>query len=137
MAGIAIERLKPPVVKDEQVDAGKALHARSDAAVSLGQRQVVDQPRQARVENRAVVAAGLVTDGAGEPALADAGRPDNRAVPVGGDPVALEPHLEQAAIEPDRREVINVFGPGLVPPPCLTQAKRKAPKGGGEGKRGS
>src|SRR3546814_8279586 len=39
MAGIAIERLKPPVVKDEQVDAGKALHARSAAAVSLGQRQ--------------------------------------------------------------------------------------------------
>jgi len=65
MAGIAVERFEPPVVKDEQVDAGKALHARSDAAVSLCQRQVVDQPPQARVENRAIVAAGLVTDGAG------------------------------------------------------------------------
>src|SRR3546814_19137395 len=105
----------------------KALHARSDAAVSLGQRQVVDQPRQARVENRAVVAAGLVTDGAGEPALADAGRPDHRAVLVGGDPVALEQHLEQAAIEPARGAVINVFGHGMVQQLCTTPPKRQAP----------
>ena len=66
MAGIAVERFEAPVIEDEDVDPGKAFHARGDAAIALGEREVVDQPRQPGIENRAIVAAGLVPDGAGE-----------------------------------------------------------------------
>ena len=68
-----------------------------------------------------------MADGAGQPAFADARRPDNRAVLVVADPVALEQRLEQAAIEPARSAVIDVFGRGMVPQLCVTQAQCKAP----------
>jgi hypothetical protein len=44
------------------------------AAVAAGEREIAEHPRDALVEHRAVVAAGLVTEGAGKPAFADPGR---------------------------------------------------------------
>ena len=44
------------------------------AAIAAGERQVAEQLRHALIEDGAVVAAGLVAEGAGEPTLADAGR---------------------------------------------------------------
>ena len=46
VTGVAIERFEPPVVEDEEINPGNALHARSDAAVAFGQGQFVDQPWQ-------------------------------------------------------------------------------------------
>lgn len=48
---VAIERFEPPVIKDEQVDPGKTLHARGDPAITFGKGQFVDQPWQPHVEN--------------------------------------------------------------------------------------
>ena len=44
------------------------------AAVAARQREILEQPGHALIENRAVVTAGLVAEGRGEPALADAGQ---------------------------------------------------------------
>lgn len=90
VAGIAVERLQAPVVEDEYVDAGEALHAGSDPAIASGERQVVDQAWQPGVEHRAIVATRLVADGAGKPALADASGPDDGAVLMGDNPVASD-----------------------------------------------
>jgi len=57
--GITIERFQPPVIEDEQVNAGRAFQTSGDAAIALGKRQIVDQPWQPCVEDRAVVAACL------------------------------------------------------------------------------
>lgn len=66
VTGIAVERFKPPIVEDKEIDPGEAFHARGDAAVTLGQGQVIDQARQPSVEHRAIVTASLVADGAGQ-----------------------------------------------------------------------
>ena len=100
VAGIAIERFQAPVVEDEEIDAGKAFQAGGDPAIALGDGECVDQPRQPCVENRAIIAAGLVSDGTGQPTLADTGRPDNRQVLVVGDPFAPEQRIEQSAMSP-------------------------------------
>ena len=48
---VAIERFEPPVVENEEVDAGEALHARGDPAITFGKGQFVDQSWQSRVED--------------------------------------------------------------------------------------
>lgn len=127
VASIAVERLEAPVIEDEDVHPGKALHARGDAAIALGEREVIDQPRQPCIENRAIVAAGLVADGAGEPTLADPCGTDDGAVLMSGDPVALEQHVEQAPIEAARGAVIDILGHGMVAQLGMTQAKGQTP----------
>ena len=103
------------------------LFRRGDPAIALGEGQFVQQPRQPGVEHRTVVTAGLVADGAGEPALADAGWTDNRRVLVIGDPVAAEQPIKEPAIKAARGAVINVLGHGMMPQPGMSQAKRQTP----------
>ena len=44
-----------------------------------------------------------------------------------GNPVSLAEHIEQAAIEPARRAVIDVFGHSVVAQTGVTKTKREAP----------
>lgn len=75
-------------VQGEQFDAGEALEPVGDAAVAACQGKLVEQTREAHVEDRAVVAAGLVADGAGELAFADTSRAADRQIVVRVDPLA-------------------------------------------------
>ena len=71
VTGLGIEGLQAPVIEDEEFDLRQALEPAGDAAVAAGERQFLEQARETGVEDRTVVAAGLVADGAGEPGLAD------------------------------------------------------------------
>ena len=64
---------KPPIVQDEQFDTRDCLEQPGVAAVPTCQGESVEQPRQAVVEHGAIIAAGLMTECAGEPALAEPG----------------------------------------------------------------
>src|ERR1051325_2180371 len=67
-----------------------------------GERMLVDfaeHPRNALVQHRPVVAARLVAQRAGEPALADAGRSFDHQVLRLVDPMAGDQCLEQSAVE--------------------------------------
>jgi hypothetical protein len=99
VARLRIERLEAPVIEDEELDLAEALELTRDAPVTASQRQLFEQPREAGVEDRAIVAAGLVADRAGQPTLADARRAAQRQIVVRVDPVALEQRFKQAAIE--------------------------------------
>ena len=79
------------------------------AAVAAGQGEFVEQLGHALIEHGAIVAAGLVAEGAGQPALADAGRADDDQIVVGLDPVAVDELLEQRAVEAARTAVIDVL----------------------------
>ena len=57
-------------------------------AVAAGQRERLEQPRHAMVEDGAIVAACLVAERAGDPAFADAGRAGDQQVVLALDPVA-------------------------------------------------
>ena len=65
---------QPPVVEDEQIDAAEVLRKPRMASVAARQREGLEQPRHALVEDRSVVAARLVAERRGQPTLADAGR---------------------------------------------------------------
>ncbi len=96
------QRGEPPIVEDEQVDAGDAGQQASVAAVAAGERERLEQPRQPVIEDGAIVAAGLVAERAGDPALAHPGRADDQQVQLALDPVAGDEAGEQGSVEAAR-----------------------------------
>src|SRR3546814_4458905 len=102
----------PPVVEDQQVDAGQRLEQPGVAAVAAGERQGLEEPGQAVVEDGAVVAAGLVAEGAGDPALAHTGRPGDQQVVPAGDPVAVDQPGEERPGDAARRAQVGVLDDG-------------------------
>ncbi len=72
---LGVERLRSPIVDDQQSDAFERGQQTRQAALAARLAQVAEQAAGALVEHRETVATGLVTEGTGEPRLADAGRP--------------------------------------------------------------
>jgi hypothetical protein len=76
-------------------------------AVAACKRERIDEPRQALIEDRAVIPTGLVAEGAGNPTLADAGRADDEYLvpfdPFGDDELLEQRHdrvAESSVIQP-------------------------------------
>ena len=68
---LVVELLRAPVVEDEEIDAGERLEQLRVAPVAAREREDGEQPRGAMVVgDREVLAAGLVPERAGQPALA-------------------------------------------------------------------
>src|ERR1700756_1931223 len=76
------QRLESPIIQDEELDAAERTHQPRIAAITAGQCQIGEHPRDALVEHRAIVATRLLTERAGKPALADPGWPfDDQVLP--------------------------------------------------------
>ena len=103
------ERGKAPVVEDQQLGARQTLEEPCIAPITASERERIEQPGQAMVEDRAVVAAGLVTERASNPTFADSGRADDEQVLVAVDPVAGGEFLEQRLVEAARGFVVDVL----------------------------
>ena len=99
----------------------RAAHDAGIAAVAAGQREIGEQLGDALIENRAVVAAGLVAEGTGKPTFADAGRPAQDQIVVRVDPLAVGELVEQGAVEAARGAVIDVLDDGLLAQPGIAQ----------------
>jgi hypothetical protein len=125
VTGAGVEGLEAEVVEDEEIGAAERLDEARMAAVATGERQVVAELRPAVIEDRAIVAAGSVADGAGEPALADAGRADEGEIVVGVDPFAGRELLEQRAIEPSGGAIVDVLDARLLAELCRAQPCRQ------------
>jgi hypothetical protein len=69
------EGLQAPIVENEQLDPAQGTHQARIASVTAGQCQIGEHAWDALIEDRAIVAAGLVPECAGKPTFADAGRP--------------------------------------------------------------
>ena len=121
--GLGIERLKAPVIQDEQLDAGEAFEPAGDTAVTPRDGKFVEQAGEADVEDRPVVAAGLVTDGAGEPTFSDACWTADREIVVRVDPLAAEQRFEQPALKPAGASVIDILRRCLMPQFGVAQAR--------------
>jgi hypothetical protein len=65
---------EPPVVEDQELDAGQRFEQTPITTITARQRQSLEQPRHALIKHGAIVAAGLVAERTGKPALADTGR---------------------------------------------------------------
>ena len=88
------------------------------AAVASGERQVLAELRPAMIEDRPIVAAGFLADGAGEPAFADAGRTDQGEIVAGVNPFALRELLKQGAVEASSGAIVDVFDARLLAQFC-------------------
>ena len=73
-AGATVERFEAPIIEDEELDAVEAAHDAGVAAVAVGQREIGEELGNSLIEDRTVVAAGLVAEGTGKPTFADAGQ---------------------------------------------------------------
>jgi hypothetical protein len=73
------------------------------------------------IEDGAIVAAGLLADGAGQPALADAGWADQSEVVVGVDPFTLRELLEQDAVQTADGAIVDVLDARLLAQFCGAQ----------------
>jgi hypothetical protein len=89
VTGTGVERLEPPIVEDQQIDTAEPAQQARMAAVAARESEVIEQPRNALIEHRAIVTAGLVAERGGEPALADAGRTADQEIGMLVDPMAL------------------------------------------------
>src|SRR5271156_1739870 len=121
----AVERVEAPIVEDEELDAGEAAHDASVAAVAAREREVGKELGDALIEDRAVVAAGLVSKGTGKPTLSDAGRPAQDHIVVRVDPLAAGELVERPTIEAARGAVIDVLDDGLVAQSSMAQPSSK------------
>src|SRR5208283_4333953 len=109
VAGARVERLQAPVVEDQQIGSSDGFQHAGMASVAARQGEVFAELGPAVIEHGAIVAAGLVADGAGEPAFADAAGADEGQIVVGVDPGALSELLEEGAVETARTAVIHVL----------------------------
>ena len=82
------QRLRSPVVEDQQLGARELLEQLGIAAVAARQAERREQARHAIVQDRQVLPAGLLAERAGEPAFADTARPGDHQVAPAADPVA-------------------------------------------------
>jgi len=79
------------------------------AAVAAREGERLEQARDAMILDRSVVAASLVTEGAGNPALAQPGCSGDEQVLVAVNPVAADESGEDGAIDAAWRSPIDVF----------------------------
>src|SRR3977135_131122 len=90
--------------------------------VAACERERIEEPWQTPIEDRSVVAASLVAEGASNPTLADTGRPDDEQVLVSLDPLAGDELLEQRLVEATRRLGVDVLDDGVLSQFCEAQA---------------
>jgi hypothetical protein len=74
MTGAGVEGLEAEVVEDKEIGPAEGLDEARMAAVASGERQILAELRPTMIEDGSIVATSLLADGAGEPALARAGR---------------------------------------------------------------
>jgi len=65
--GTGVERFEAPIVEDEELDAGEAAQDAGIAAIAAGECEFGEELGNPLIENRAVVAAGFVTQGTSKP----------------------------------------------------------------------
>ena len=109
-----VQRFEAPIVEDEELDAGEAAQDAGIAAVTAGEREFGEELGNPLIENRAVVAASLVTEGTGKPTFADPGRPAQDQIVVRVDPLSIGELVEESAIEPAWGPVIDVLDAGRL-----------------------
>src|SRR5665213_3123531 len=103
-----------PVIEDQQLDARDGLEQACMPAVTACECQGIEQPWQAMIKNRAIVAARRVCQRASDPTFTDAGRTNDDQVLMLIDPVSGSELGEQRLVEPARRLHIDVLDDGVL-----------------------
>ena len=68
------ENRQTPIIENEELNAPEGFEQATIAAVAASKSERLEQARDAMILDRTIVAAGLVAEGAGNPALAEPGQ---------------------------------------------------------------
>ena len=109
------ERRQTPVIQDQELDARQRLEEAAVASITV---RGIEQAWHAMVEDGTVVAAGLMTERAGNKTLADAGLPDNQHILMTFNPIAGDEPGKERLVEPARHFQIDVLNDGRLAQPC-------------------
>src|SRR5437868_12517705 len=112
--GAGVERFEAPIVEDKELDAGETAQDAGIAPVTAGEREFGEELGNPLIEDRAVVAASLVTEGTSKPRFAHACRPAQNQIVVHVDPFAIGELLEESTVEAAWGPVIDVLDTGLL-----------------------
>ena len=104
-----IENRQTPIIENEELNAPEGFEHAAISAVAASKSERLEQARDAMILDRTIVAAGLVAEGAGNPALAQAGCPCDEQVLIAADPVADDESGEDGAVDTTWRAQIDVF----------------------------
>ncbi len=119
------QRLRPPIVQDEQFGAGDRAQKARVTGIAMGDREIGEEPGNAGVKDGDIFPASLVSERASEPALAQAaGAGDEQIAPL-GDPIAGGELEEQRPVEPARDLVIDILDAGVMAQACGSGAHFK------------
>src|SRR6476620_10113144 len=110
-----VENRKAPVVEDQELNPADGFEQAAIAAVAASKGKRLEQTRDAVILDRTIVTAGLVAEGAGNPALAEPGWPGDEQVLVAVDPVAADEPGEDGAIDAAWRAQSDVFHACALP----------------------
>ena len=106
---VGVERLRPPVVEDEQLDPGERAQEPSVTGRAMRDGEIGEEAGNAGVEDGDVLPAGLVSEGAGEPTLAEAGGAGDEDIAALADPAAGGELEEQRTVQATRILIVDVF----------------------------
>ena len=106
---VRIEPVRAPVVEDQQIGFHQRAEETREATIAVGEFQLGEEPRDARVVDGVAVAAGFLRQRARQPGLADAARPRDEQIAMLGDPAAGGELLEEGFVEPPWRAVVDVL----------------------------
>src|SRR5579863_306600 len=109
------QRSQPPVIEDQKFDTGEAFEEAYIPSIAARQCKRVEQAWYAIIEHRSIITACLVSERAGDPALARAGFPGDQEVVSPADPVAGRELGEQRLVETARRLRVEILDGGGLP----------------------
>gem|GEM_PF-2662667 len=109
MALLRVQRLKPPVVQDQQFHVAKAAHETRITPVNMRDGKIGEEFRRPGIERRSIVTTGLEADRAGQPAFSDAPWTSHDQGIRRVDPSALQQGRKERAIKTTRRLIIHVL----------------------------
>jgi len=66
---LVIERLKPPVIDDEELGSGQSGEHSSIAAIGSGNAQLLKEPGETKIRGLIILPAGFLTEGTGHKAF--------------------------------------------------------------------
>lgn len=114
MTGGIVERLKTPIIEDQELGASESSHDAGVATVAAGGGEIGKELGDPLIEDGSVVAAGAVANGRSEPTLAHARWPGEDQIVVGRDEVAGTELLEESAVKTAGGLVVDILDDGLM-----------------------
>jgi len=103
-----------PIVDDQHIHSGDGFKDAFMATVTAGKREGFEHARGPLIEDGPPIPASLVTQCAGNPTFAKAGRTSYQQVLMPGDPTAIRKMGHDTAVKPTRRAQVQILDAGIL-----------------------